>query len=248
MFGAIAKTYWAQKMGIPREKLVVVSIMPCLTKKYECERDEFKVEGNPDVDYSISTRELARLIKRSNIDFKSLPDTDFDTPMGESSGAAAIFGATGGVMEAALRTVYEVFTGKTLPRIEFNDVRGLEGIKEATIDIDGFPLKVCVAHTLGNARLLMDRLREGKLDYHVVEVMACPGGCVGGAGQPYHHGNVEILKARTRAIYREDEGKPIRKSHENPDIQKLYKDFLGEPLGERSEKLLHTHYFDKSIK
>ncbi|MBR1538188.1 MAG: iron hydrogenase small subunit, partial [Bacteroidales bacterium] len=245
---AIAKTYWAQKMGIPREKLVVVSVMPCLAKKYECEREEFSVNGNPDVDYSISTRELARLIKRSNIDFKSLPDSDFDKPMGESSGAAAIFGATGGVMEAALRTVYEVYTGKTLPRIEFTAVRGLEGIKEATIDLAGFPLKVCVAHTLGNARILMDKLRAGELDYHVVEVMACPGGCIGGAGQPYHHGHVEVLQARARAIYQEDEGKPIRKSHENPDIQKLYKEFLGEPLGERSERLLHTRYFDKSIK
>ena len=235
-------------MGIPREKLVVVSVMPCLAKKYECGREEFSVDGNPDVDYSISTRELARLIKRSNIDFKSLPDSDFDTPLGESSGAGAIFGATGGVMEAALRTVYEVYTGKTLPRLEFTAVRGLDGIKEAVIDLDGFPLKVCVAHTLGNARKLMDLLREGKLDYHVVEVMACPGGCIGGAGQPYHHGHVEILKARARAIYCEDAGKPIRKSHENPDIQMLYKVFLGEPLSERAHHLLHTRYFDKSIK
>jgi len=248
MFGAIAKTYWAQKMGIPRENLVVVSIMPCLAKKYECEREEFTVNGSPDVDYSISTRELARLIKRSNFDFQSLPETDFDKPLGESSGAAAIFGATGGVMEAALRTVYEVYTGKTLPRLEFQTVRGLEGIREATIDLAGFPLKVCVAHTLGNARILMDKLRKGELDYHVVEVMACPGGCIGGAGQPYHHGHIEVLQARARAIYQEDVDKPIRKSHENPDIQELYKVFLGEPLGERSEELLHTHYFNKAIK
>ncbi len=247
MFGAIVKTYWAEKMGIPREKIVVVSIMPCLAKKYECEREEFSVNGNPDVDYSISTRELARLIKRANIFFKDLPESDFDRPLGESSGAAAIFGATGGVMEAALRTVYEVHTGKTLPRIEFTAVRGLEGIKEATIDLAGFPLKVCVAHTLSNARKLMDRLRKGELDYHVVEVMACPGGCIGGAGQPYHHGDVEVLKARSRAIYREDVGKPIRKSHENPDIKMLYDNFLGTPLSERSEELLHTHYFDKSL-
>ena len=248
MFGAIAKTYWAQKMGIPREKLVVVSVMPCLAKKYECEREEFKVDGNPDVDYSISTRELARLIKRSNIDFRQLPDEDFDKPLGESSGAAAIFGATGGVMEAALRTVYEVYTGKTLPKLEFTEVRGIEGIKEATIDLAGFPLKVCVAHTLGNARLLMEKLRKGELPYHVVEVMACPAGCIDGAGQPYHHGNVEVIKARAAAIYREDAGKPIRKSHENPDIQALYKEFLGEPLSDRAHHLLHTRYFDKSIK
>ena len=247
MFGAIAKTYWAEKMGIPREKLVVVSIMPCLAKKFECTREEFKVNGNPDVDYSISTRELARLIKRANINFANLPESNFDSPLGESTGAAAIFGVTGGVMEAALRTVYEVYTGKTLPRINFDEVRGFEGIREATIDLNGFELKVCVAHTLSNARIIMDKLRAGELDYHVVEVMACPSGCIGGAGQPYHHGNIEVLKKRCEALYAEDEGKPIRKSHENPDIQKLYKEFLGEPCGEKSHHLLHTHYFDKSI-
>ena len=248
MFGAIAKTYWAEKMGIPREKLVVVSIMPCLAKKYECGREEFKVNGNPDVDYSISTRELARLIKRANINFAQLPESDFDSPMGESTGAAAIFGVTGGVMEAALRTVYEVYTGKTLPHINFENVRGFDGIREATIDLNGFELKVCVAHTLSNARIIMDKLRAGELNYHVVEVMACPSGCIGGAGQPYHHGNIEILKARRDALYAEDEGKKLRKSHENPDIQKLYKEFLGQPLSEKSHHLLHTHYFDKSIK
>lgn len=248
MFGAIAKTYWAEKMGIPREKLVVVSIMPCLAKKYECGREEFKVNGNPDVDYSISTRELARLIKRANINFAQLPDSDFDSPLGESTGAAAIFGVTGGVMEAALRTVYEVYTGKTLPRINFDQVRGFEGIREAKIDLNGFELKICVAHTLSNARIIMDKLRAGELDYHVVEVMACPGGCIGGAGQPYHHGNFDVIQARCDALYAEDDGKPIRKSHENPDIQKLYKEFLGEPLSEKSHHLLHTHYFDKSIK
>ena len=248
MFGAIAKTYWAEKMGIPREKLVVVSIMPCLAKKYECGREEFKVNGNPDVDYSISTRELARLIKRANINFAQLPESEFDSPMGESTGAAAIFGVTGGVMEAALRTVYEVYTGKTLPHINFENVRGFDGIREATIDLNGFELKVCVAHTLSNARIIMDKLRAGELNYHVVEVMACPSGCIGGAGQPYHHGNIEILKARRDALYAEDEGKKLRKSHENPDIQKLYNEFLGQPLSEKSHHLLHTHYFDKSIK
>ena len=248
MFGAIAKTYWAEKMGIPREKLVVVSIMPCLAKKFECTREEFKVDGNPDVDYSISTRELARLIKRANINFANLPESNFDSPLGESTGAAAIFGVTGGVMEAALRTCYEVYTGKTLPRINFDEVRGFEGIREATIDLNGFELKVCVAHTLSNARIIMDKLRAGELDYHVVEVMACPSGCIGGAGQPYHHGNIEVLKKRCEALYAEDEGKPIRKSHENPDIQKLYKEFLGEPLSEKSHHLLHTHYFDRTIK
>jgi len=150
-------------------------------------------------------------------------------------------------MEAALRTVYEVYTGKTLPHIEFDNVRGMDGIREATIDLNGFELRICVAHTLSNARKVMDKLRAGELNYHVVEVMACPGGCIGGAGQPYHHGNIDILKARAAAVYREDQGKQLRKSHENPDIQKLYRDFLGEPLGELSEQLLHTHYYDKSI-
>ena len=248
MFGAIAKTWWCEKRSINPKKVVVVSIMPCLAKKYECEREEFAPDGSPDVDYSISTRELARLIKRANIRFPELPDSEFDSPMGESTGAGAIFGATGGVMEAALRTVYEVYTGKELPKLEFTEVRGFEGIKEAVIDLNGFPLKVCVAHTLSNARILMDRLRKGELDYHVVEVMACPGGCIGGAGQPYHHGHIEILKARSAAIYREDEGKAIRLSHKNPDIIKLYEEYLGEPLGERSEQLLHTHYFNKQIK
>ena len=248
MFGPIAKTYWAEKMGIPKEKLVVVSIMPCLAKKYEVTREELKHDGMPDVDYSISTRELARILKRANIGFTDLPDGDFDSTLGESTGASVIFGTTGGVLEAALRTVYEVYTGKTLPKMEFTEVRGLEGIREATVDLAGFPLKVCIAHTLGNARKVMDKLRAGELDYHVVEVMACPGGCIGGGGQPYHHGHIEILQARQKALYAEDAAKPIRKSHENPDIQKLYKEFLGAPLSEKAEELLHTHYIDKSIK
>ena len=248
MFGPIAKTFWAEKMGIPKEKLVVVSIMPCLAKKYEVTREELKHDGRPDVDYSISTRELARILKRANIGFAELPDSDFDSPLGESTGAGVIFGTTGGVLEAALRTVYEVYTGKTLPKMEFTEVRGLEGIREATVDMGGFPLTVCIVHTLGNARKVMDKLRAGELDYHVVEVMACPGGCIGGGGQPYHHGHIEILQARQKALYAEDAAKPIRKSHENPDIQKLYKEFLGAPLSEKSEQLLHTHYIDKSIK
>ena len=151
-------------------------------------------------------------------------------------------------MEAALRSVYEVYTGKTLPRINFDQVRGFDGIREAIIDLNGFELKVCVAHTLSNARIIMDKLRAGELDYHVVEVMACPGGCIGGAGQPYHHGNFNVIEQHCDALYAEDEGKPIRKSHANPDIQKLYKEFLGEPLSEKSHHLLHTHYFDKTIK
>ena len=247
MLGAVLKTYWAQRMGIPRDKLVVVSVMPCLSKKYECARDEFITDGNPDVDYSITTIELAELIRRMNISFDRLRDSEFDMPLGDSSGAGAIFGTTGGVMEAALRTVYEEFTGNTLGRIEFDQVRGLDGIREATIDLNGFELKVCVVNTLGNARLVMEKLRNKELDYHVIEVMACPGGCIGGTGQPYHHGDIEVIKARQRAIYSEDVGKRLRKSHDNPVIQRLYRDFLGEPGKGKAHELLHTKYRDKSI-
>ena len=247
MLGAVLKTYWAQRMGIPRENLVVVSIMPCISKKYECARDEFVNEGTPDVDYSITTIELAELIRRMNINFDRLRDTEFDSPLGDPSGAGAIFGTTGGVMEAVLRTVYEEFTGRTLQRIEFEQVRGLDGIREAVIDLDGFELKVCVVNTLANARMVMDKLRAGELEYHVIEVMACPGGCIGGTGQPYHHGDIEVIKARQRAIYSEDVGKRLRKSHENPVIIRLYNEFLGEPLHGRAHELLHTKYRDKSI-
>ena len=246
MFGSIAKSYWAEKMGIPREKLVVVSIMPCLAKKYECDREEFKVDGNPDVDYSISTRELATLIKRANIDFEGLPDSEFDMPLGASTGAGVIFGASGGVMEAALRSVYEIYTGKTLEKVDFETVRGMDGFRKATVDLNGFELKVGIAHGLGNARKLLEEIRRHECEYHVIEIMACPGGCIGGGGQPLHHGRAEVLKARAEAIYREDEGKPIRKSHENPYIQQLYEECLGKPLSERAHHLLHTHYFNRS--
>ncbi|MCQ2155433.1 MAG: [FeFe] hydrogenase, group A [Bacteroidales bacterium] len=246
MFGSIAKTYWAEKMGIEREKIVVVSIMPCLAKKYESARDEFKVNGNPDVDYSLSTRELAALIKEANIDFTSLEDADFDTPLGESTGASVIFGATGGVMEAALRTAYEVHTGKTLDKVDFTQVRGLEGVREASVDMNGFELKVGIAHGLGNARRMLEDIRSGKSQYHAIEIMACPGGCVGGGGQPLHHGNVEVIEARRKAVYEEDKNKPLRKSHENPYIQKLYEEYLGKPLSEKAHALLHTHYFNKT--
>ena len=247
MLGAVLKTYWAQRMGIPRENLVVVSIMPCISKKYECARDEFVNEGTPDVDYSITTIELAELIRRMNINFDRLRDTEFDSPLGDPSGAGAIFGTTGGVMEAVLRTVYEEFTGRTLQHIEFEQVRGLDGIREAVIDLDGFELKVCVVNTLANARMVMDKLRAGELEYHVIEVMACPGGCIGGTGQPYHHGDIEVIKARQRAIYSEDVGKKLRKSHENPVILRLYREFLGEPLHGKAHEILHTKYRDKSI-
>lgn len=248
MFGAIAKNYFADQLKIKREDMVVVSIMPCLAKKFETTRPEFSVDGDPDVNYSISTRELAQMIKNANIDFASLPDEDFDHPLGESTGAGVIFGATGGVIEAAVRTAYEVQTKKTLPKVDFNELRGMEGIRSATIDFDGLPINIGIAHGLGNARKLLNDVKAGKSNFHAIEIMACPGGCIGGGGQPYHHGNVDILKKRAAAIYREDADKPIRKSHENPYIVKLYEEYLGEPCGELSHELLHTHYFDKKKK
>ena len=245
MFGSIAKTYWAEKMGIKRENLIVVSVMPCLAKKFECERDEFKTNGDPDVNYSISTRELAALIKQTNINFMQLEDEDFDAPLGESTGAAVIFGATGGVMEAALRTAYEIHTGKTLDNVDFEGVRGIENLKEATIDVDGFELKVAVAHGLGTARKLMNEIRAGKSKYHAIEIMACPGGCIGGGGQPLHHGDSSLLRARTQALYTEDNEKSLRKSHQNPYIISLYEEFLGKPMSEKAHHLLHTCYFNR---
>jgi len=248
MFGAIAKSYFADKIGVKREDMIVVSIMPCLAKKYECSRPEFSVYGDPDVNISISTRELAQMIRNANIDFVSLPDEQFDQPLGESTGAGVIFGATGGVIEAAVRTAYEIHTKKPLPRLDFHELRGMEGIRSATIDFDGLPLNIGIAHGLGNARKLLEEVKAGKSTYHAIEIMACPGGCIGGGGQPYHHGHVEILKKRAAAIYREDAGKPIRKSHENPYIVKLYDEFLGKPGSHKAHELLHTHYFDKKKK
>ena len=246
MFGAIAKSYWAEKMNIKREDLVVVSVMPCLAKKYECKREEFYVNDIPDVDYVLSTRELARLIKQFNLDLRDMPVSDFDDPLGESTGAAVIFGVTGGVIEAATRTAYEVFTGKKLEKIDFTELRGLDGIRDAWIDFNGTPIHIGIAHGLKNARTLLERVRKGEEQFHAIEVMACPGGCIGGAGQPYHHGDSSIIKKRFDATYEEDRNKTLRKSHENPSVIKLYKEFLGEPCGHKSHELLHTHYFDKS--
>lgn len=249
MFGAVAKNYFAPKIGVKREDLVVVSIMPCLAKKSECARDEFKVNGDPDVNFSLTTRELAHMIKQCNLDLVKMPEEDFDSPLGQSTGASVIFGATGGVMEAAVRTAYEVHTGKPLPKIDLEEVRGLDGIKTAVVDFDGLPVKVGVCYGLSNARKMMDEVREGNPNgYHFIEVMACPGGCIGGAGQPYHHGDSNIIRKRMEATYREDAGKPIRKSHENPDIIAIYKEYYGEPCGHLSHEQLHTHYFDKSDK
>lgn len=248
MFGAIAKSYFAEKLKVPREKLMVVSVMPCLAKKYECTRPEFSVNGDPDVNVSISTRELAQLIRNANLDFKSLPDEEFDNPLGASTGASVIFGTTGGVIEAAVRTAYELFTQKQLEKVDFEELRGMEGIRQATVDFNGLPINIGIAHGLGNARKLLEEIKAGKSTFHAIEIMACPGGCIGGGGQPYHHGDVEILRKRQRAIYQEDAGKPIRKSHENPYIKQLYEEYLGKPLSDKSHELLHTHYFDKKKK
>lgn len=245
MFGSIAKTYFAEKLGIDRKDMVVVSIMPCVAKKYERGREEFAVNGNPDVDIVLTTRELAYFLKLFNVDLNSLPEEEFDQPMGESTGAGVIFGTTGGVIEAAVRTAYEVHTGKDLPRLDFEELRGMQGLREATIDFDGLPLKIGIAHGLGNARKLLEDIQSGKSQYHAIEIMSCPGGCIGGGGQPYHHGKVEILRKRQQAIYLEDELKTIRKSHENPYIQKLYAEFLGEPMSAKAHSLLHTKYFNK---
>lgn len=247
MFGTIAKTYWAEMIGIPRENISIVSIMPCVAKKYECARDEFIYDGIPDVDCSITTLELAEMIKNKGIDFDALPNGEFDSPLGDATGAGSIFGTTGGVTEAVLRTAYEQFTGKTLSKLEFTQVRGMDGIREATIDMDGFELKVCIVHTLNNARLVMEKLRNGELDYHLVEVMSCPGGCIGGTGQPYHHDDISVLEARQKAMYATDVTKIVRKSHVSAAVKRVYDEFLGEPLGSKSHKLLHTHFRDKSI-
>jgi NADP-reducing hydrogenase subunit HndD len=246
MFGSIAKTYFADKLGIKREDLVVVSIMPCVAKKYECGRDEFKVNKNPDVDYALTTRELAALIKISNINFRTLPNDEFDSPMGESTGAGVIFGTTGGVIEAAVRTAYELHTKKELPRLDFDELRGMEGIRKATIDFGGMPIHIGIAHGLGNARKLLEEIQVGRSEFHAIEIMSCPGGCIGGGGQPYHRGNADVLKKRQMALYQEDSKKSIRKSHKNPYIIKLYEEFLGHPMSEKAHHLLHTAYFDRT--
>lgn len=238
MFGAIAKSYYAKKMKIRPEDMVVVSVMPCLAKKYEAARPEM----GDDVDIVISTRELAKMIKEAGIAFNDLPDEDFDSLLGDSTGAGVMFGVTGGVLEAALRTSYEWLTGSTLENVEFSAIRGLEGIREATIQIGDMHIKAAIASGLGNARKLLTKIRSGEADYHIIEIMACPGGCIDGGGQPYMQGHYEILEKRANAIYEEDRGKPIRKSHENPSIIKLYDEFLEKPNSTVAHKLLHTHY------
>lgn len=250
MFGAILKTYYAEQNGIDPEKIFVVSVMPCVAKKFECGREEMEVNGNRDVDAVISTRELARMIKQAGINFKDLPDEKFDNPFEEASGAGVIFGATGGVMEAALRTVAEKLIGKELDNIEFAQVRGTDGIKTAVVPVGDLNVRIAVAHGLGNARALLDSIKNGEAEYDFIEIMACPGGCVTGGGQPIVSAKTQMsinLKAeRAKALYTEDANSAIRKSHENPDIKKLYDEFLGEPGGHKAHELLHTHYTQRS--
>ncbi len=245
MFGAISKTWFAEKAGIDKNKLIVVSVMPCTAKKSECARDEFSHGGIRDVDISITTRELARLIRYANIDFTTLKESEFDNPMGESTGAGVIFGNTGGVIEAAVRTAYELTTGKELEKIEFTGLRGLEGVRSASVNIDGTVLNIGIAHGLSHARELVEEVKAGKSKYHAIEVMACPGGCIGGGGQPYHHGDINILRERMESLYCEDKSKVLRKSHQNPYVKMLYDEFLGEPCSHKAHELLHTSYTDR---
>ncbi len=246
MFGAILKTYFAQKMGIDPANMFVVSIMPCTAKKFEAQREELAASGYPDVDAVLTTRELARMIKEAGIDFVNLPDSHFDDPMGDATGAGVIFGTTGGVMEAALRTVYEVLTGKTLENVEITQVRGFEGIREAEIDVGSMKIKAAVAHGLANAKKLLEMVKNGEKEYHFIEIMACPGGCIMGGGQPIVPAKVkekiDVAKLRASAIYDEDRSLPIRKSHENPAVKRLYEEFLGHPNSEKAHHILHTHY------
>ena len=246
MLGAMVKTYYAEKAGIDPKDIAVVSVMPCTAKKFEAARPELGHNGLADVDVVITTRELARMIKEANINFNLLPDGDFDSLMGESTGAAVIFGATGGVMEAALRTAYEVITGEKLENVDFHDVRGIEGIKEATVNIGGTDVNVAVANGTGNATKLLERVKSGEKNYTFLEVMACPGGCVNGGGQPIVSAetkmDVDVRVERAKALYGEDVAKPLRKSHENAEIKQIYADFLDKPGSHLAHELLHTHY------
>ena len=250
MFGAIIKSYYAEKMGINPADIYVVSVMPCTAKKYEAQREEMKGTGYRDVDAVITTRELAKMIKECGIDFVKLEDEEFENPFGPATGAAVIFGTTGGVMEAAVRTVYEILEGKEMPDIELHAVRGTEGIKEAELEVAGKKVRVAVAHGLGNARKLLDSIKAGEKTYDFIEIMGCPGGCVTGGGQPIVSARVQaqidVKATRAKALYDEDRALPIRKSHENPVIKELYEKFLGEPCGHKSHELLHTHYVDRS--
>lgn len=242
MFGAIAKSYFAEKIGVKREDMIVVSVMPCLAKKYEASREEFCVDGVRDVDIVISTHELAVMIKEAGIQWDKLSDDEYDNPLGESTGAGVIFGSSGGVLEAALRTAADWISGEELPDVDFTAVRGLAGIREATVPVAGIDVKVAVTSGLGNARVLLEKIRKGEANYHAIEIMACPGGCLNGGGQPSIHGDTDKLAKRMEAIYAEDQGKTTRKSHHNEHVKRLYAEFLGEPGSEKAHHLLHTEY------
>ncbi len=251
MFGAIAKSYYAERNGLRPEDIVSVSIMPCTAKKFEIGRNDQAANGVPDVDYSLTTRELARMIKRVGLNFLSLPDEEFDAPLGLGTGAAVIFGATGGVMEAALRTAVETLTGEELASLDFTEVRGMEGIKEAVYPVAGMDVKVAVASGLGNAKKLLEKVKAGEADYHFIEIMGCPGGCINGGGQPQQPGSVrntvDIRALRAQVLYDADKNNPIRKSHENPAIKELYDTYLGTPGSEKAHHLLHTAYVKRTI-
>ena len=251
MFGAIVKSYYAAKAGVDAKDIVSVSVMPCTAKKFEIGRDDQAANGVPDVDYSMTTRELARMIKKAGIRFLDLPDEGFDDPLGRSTGAAVIFGATGGVMEASLRTAVETLTGEELPSPDFTEVRGTKGIKEATYHVAGMDVKVAVASGLGNARELLNKVKSGEADYHFIEIMGCPGGCVNGGGQPQQPGSVrnttDIRALRAQVLYDSDKANTIRKSHENPAIKELYDNYLGKPGSPLAHHLLHTTYVKREI-
>ncbi len=250
MFGAVTKTWYAEKMGIDPKDIVVVSIMPCTAKKFECGREDQSASGYADVDYALTTRELARMIETAGITFNALPDEEFDNPLGEGTGAGVIFGATGGVMEAALRTAVETLTGEELKSLEFTEVRGTEGLKEASYTVAGMEVKVCAASGLANAKKVMDAIKAGTADYHFVEIMACPGGCVNGGGQPVQpaavHNFVDLKGIRGKALYVADENLPVRKSHESEAVKTVYKEYFGEPGSHKAHEVLHTTYVKRS--
>lgn len=245
MFGTIAKTYYAEQKELDADNIVVVSVMPCIAKKAEAGRPELTKDHRNNVDIVITTRELGAMIKEAGIEFNELPESDYDSPMGMASGAAVIFGNTGGVIEAVVRTAYEWITGNTLDKVEFEQLRGADGLKKADVKIGDKEMRIGIASGLGNARQLLEQIRDGKEDYDAIEIMACPGGCVAGGGQPYHHGNYEIIKKRQEAIYREDKNKQLRKAHKNIEVLKLYEEYLGEPYGELAQELLHTHFEER---
>ncbi len=251
MFGATVKTYYAEKMGLDPKDIVVVAVMPCTAKKFEIGRDDMSAAGVADVDFAITTRELARMINRAGIQFNSLPEEKFDDPLGISTGAGVIFGATGGVMEAALRTAVETLTGEELPALDFVDVRGTQGIKEATYNVAGMDIKVAVASGLSNARELLKKVKNGEADYHFIEIMGCPGGCVNGGGQPQQPGYVrnttDIKALRAKVLYDIDASMPVRKSHENEAIKQLYSEYFGEPGSEKAHHVLHTTYVKRGL-